>query len=120
MTHFVMKARAAYNGVIPDEILALAEEADRSSQNAVAKRLEYSAATISGMLGNTYPGDRETILAKIRGAFMGETVSCPVLGSIGSDQCLREQKAPFSTASPVRTRLYRACRSGCTYSKVKP
>ncbi len=102
---------------------SLAQECDRTSQNRTAARLGYSASLISGMIANTYPGDRAGVFAKIRGALMGETVVCPVLGEIGGDQCLREQAMPFSTASALRPRLWRACRAtganACPHSKVR-
>jgi hypothetical protein len=123
MTRAVEKARACWGADVPAEILALAQECDRTSQNRTAARLGYSASLISGMIANTYPGDRAGVFDKVRGALMGETVVCPVLGEIGRDQCLREQAMPFSTASALRPRLYRACRAtganACPHSKVR-
>lgn len=106
---FLSKARAAWGATLPDEIAALAEACALRSASAVAKELGYSPAVISNTIANKYPGDVAQVRARIRGALMGETVDCPVLGAIGRDACLRSQKLPFSTSNPTRARLHRAC-----------
>jgi hypothetical protein len=119
MSYFVTKAQASYGGAAPVDVIAIAQKCDQSSQNAVAKLLGYSAATISGIINNTYPGDRDKLLAKARGALLGEAIKCPVLGTIRVNRCWEEQERPFSTSNSTRARLWQACRSGCPHSKVK-
>ena len=106
---YVAKARAAWGEPTPAEILALAEACAARTGRAVASELGCSPALISHLLAAKYPGDVRLVFAKVRGALMGETVSCPVLGEIGRDRCLSAQKAPFSAANPARVRLHRAC-----------
>ncbi|MCV9907169.1 Mu-like prophage major head subunit gpT family protein [Brucella sp. HL-2] len=48
------KARAAWNGEIPDWIVILAEACDRESQSAIARKVGYSASAVSQVLSNTY------------------------------------------------------------------
>lgn len=103
----------------PDWLQILADECQASSQAKVAKRLGYSAATVSLVLKGTYSGDLQKVEQAVRGALMRQTVACPVLGDIPAQDCLGHQKAPFSTASPERVRLYRACRSGCPHSRIQ-
>lgn len=114
------KAQAAWGPDMPDWIRELAGLASRRSLNAAAKRLGYSPATLSQTLANKYPGDLEKIAATVRGALMGETVLCPVLGDIGRDACLAWQAKPRAVTNAVRTRVFRACRSGCPNSRLKP
>ncbi|MBO9419177.1 transcriptional regulator [Labrenzia sp. R4_2] len=114
------KAQAAWGPDMPEWIRELAGLASRSSLNAAAKRLGYSPATLSQTLANKYPGDLEKLAATVRGALMGETVVCPVLGTIGRDACLAWQSKPRAVTNAVRTRVFRACRSGCPNSRLKP
>jgi hypothetical protein len=52
-----------------------------------------------------------SVRARIRGALMAETVMCPILGEIGRDRCLTEQKRPFAATNSTRARLYHACKT---------
>ncbi|CAN5127083.1 hypothetical protein BH10PSE8_BH10PSE8_00730 [soil metagenome] len=106
----VAKARAAWGETPPKEILALAEACKASTSRAVAQRLEYSEGLISHVLSARYPGDLARVFAKIRGAFMGEVVMCPILGEIGRDRCLAEQSTPFAATNSTRARLFHACK----------
>ncbi|WP_245454058.1 transcriptional regulator [Aquabacter cavernae] len=108
-TDFMARAQAAW-GTPPDWILALVSACQVDSQAAVAKRLSVSGSMLSGALGRRYPGDMAKLEARVRGALMGATVACPVLGEIGRDRCIDEQAKPFSTASSVAVRLNRACK----------
>lgn len=115
----VERARLAWGEGIPLEVAVLAEACRARSQRAVAQQLGYSDATISYVLSNKYQnGDLPKLFLTIRGALMGETVECPVLGEIARDQCLDNQGKPFSTANPARARLYRACRR-CPHRQQK-
>lgn len=112
------KARGAWGDAIPREIVALAEACRAQTARAVAQRLGYSDAVISHVLANKYPGDVNKVFAAIRGAFLGETVMCPVLDEIGRDRCLSEQSKPFSATSSTRARLFHACRT-CQHRQQK-
>jgi hypothetical protein len=109
-TDYIKNAHAAW-GDIPPEVMALAEEANATSGAATAKRIGYSGALVTQVIGNKYPGDLASVFAKIRGALMGEKVTCPVLGDIQRDHCLDEQKRPFSATNSTRARLWRACQT---------
>lgn len=114
----IAKAQAAWGEAAPAEVLLLAEACKARTSRAVAQQLGYSDAVISHVLANKYPGDLPKVFLKIRGALMGETVECPIVGEITKDQCLDNQGKPFSTANPARARLYRACRR-CPHRQQK-
>ncbi len=116
---FMAKADAAWGGAPPDWVVELALEANRTNSAKTAKRIGYSGAVVSHVLANAYPGDIARVEAKVRGALMSATVSCPVVGEIGLDRCLDEQKMGNTGASSIRARLYRACRGGCPHSRIK-
>lgn len=106
-------------GAPPDWILALAEACDETSQAAVARRLNVSSSQINQVLKKTYPSPLAGIEQAVRGAYMGLTVACRELGEIGRDRCLSEQVLPLKSTSPMRVRMYRACRSGCPHFRPK-
>ncbi|PZP67130.1 transcriptional regulator [Methylorubrum populi] len=116
---FAQKAQAAWGTSIPPEVVTLAEFADSRSGAEAAKAIGYSPAVVSHLIANRYPGDLPTVMQKIRGALMGETVLCPVLGELGRDQCLTEQRRPFAATTAARAQVYRACRTGCPHSRLK-
>lgn len=105
------KAEAAWGADIPPEIIVLAQAVAERSGKEVARQIGYSPALVSYVLGNKYPGDMTSVLAKIRGALMGEVVGCPVLGEIGRDRCIQEQKTPFHASNSTRARLFHACKT---------
>ena len=118
-TNFLDNAIAAWGALPPDWIMALAEEANRTSGTDVAQRIGYSAAVVTSVLNNNYRGAMKTVEARVRGALLAEEVECPVIGAIRRDRCMDEQKKDHIGSSAQRTRLYHACRSGCAHSRLK-
>jgi hypothetical protein len=110
-TDFVAKATTAWGHDIPEWVVVLAMEANRTTGELAAARVGYSPAVISQILGNTYRGDVDRVEQKVRGALMGHQVDCPVLGEIGKDICIEQQAKPFSSASSMRVRLFHACKT---------
>ena len=102
----------------PDWVVVLAEEADRTSATAAARRIGYTGGVLSAVFRNAYKGDVRSVAGKVKGALLGHTVECPVLGEVRRDRCLDEQKKTFTGTSALRTRLYHACRSGCVHSRL--
>lgn len=87
------------------------------SRTATAKLLSLSLTTISQVLNGKYPGNLDRIKERVLGAFMDETHSCPVLGTINKLRCQQEQDRPLQLTNSLRAQLYKACRSGCPHSK---
>jgi hypothetical protein len=108
---FVAKAQAAW-APAPDWVVALAEAATRDGLAEVGRRIGYSKGVVSQVISASYgKGNLGKVEVIVRGAYMAETVDCPVLGEIGRDQCRREQKTPFRATNSSRARLKRACRT---------
>lgn len=97
---------------------ALRRECRRSSQARAAARIGYSAAVVNQVLKGTYNGDLQRVQLAVEGALLGATVECPVLGEMRRDVCLGHQGREFAATSPLRVRLYHACRNGCPHSRV--
>ncbi|WP_420132627.1 transcriptional regulator [Rhodopseudomonas sp.] len=118
---YLVKARAAWGNELPDWIEELAKEANRITARSLAKRLGYSNAVISFVLGRKYKGDMKRVEEIVRGALLGSTVICPIVGEIGRDQCLEHQKLGNTGASAIRAAIARECSSGrCQHSRLKP
>lgn len=111
-------ARDAWGATMPDWVAILAEECDRTSAAAVCARIKYSPPVLSEVLRGKYKGALGKVEAKVRGAFMGATVDCPVLGEIGRDHCLEEQKRRHIGTSAIRTKLTRAC-PRCVHARIE-
>lgn len=116
---FAEKAASAWGADLPDWVAALADHADRHGLRGAERSVGYSVGTLSTVISCSYRGDVERVAGKVRGALMGATVDCPALGEIGRDACLDWQKKPFAATSAARVAVYRACRAGCPFSKLK-
>ena len=115
---FLHKAATAWGATMPDWIRALAESCDNSSLRKTAAKLRASPAIVSLAINNQRE-KLEWIKGKVEAILMVTIITCPVLGVMGINGCLREQAKPFSSANPLRVQLYRACRNGCPYYKEK-
>lgn len=118
-TDFLGNARRNWGDALPDWIEALAHAATKLSGVGVAKKLGISPSQVTQLINATYAGDIGGAEQRVRGALMGVEVECPILGEIGRDRCLDEQKKKFRGTSAIRTRLYSACRGGCVHSRLK-
>ena len=116
---YIDKATEAFQGQPPDWIVALAGRADLSGLNGAAEAIGYSGALVSTVLRNVYTGDVGRVEQKVRGALLGLTVTCPVLGEMSRDNCLDWQVKPKAATSAVRMRLFHACRNNCPNFRPK-
>lgn len=98
-----------------DWLAELRRQCGLTSQARVAKVLGLSSATISLVLKGTYSGSLANVETRVRGAFLGSVVDCPILGEISSHVCQQNQRLKFAATSPQRVALYRACRN-CEHS----
>lgn len=111
-------AKAAWGDEMPAWVEALAREASQTTSAAASERIGYSGAVVSSVLANKYKGRLDKVEARVRGALMGETVNCPEQGEISRNRCIDDQGREFSTSSPHRVRIYRACRNNCPHSRI--
>jgi len=91
------------------------------SQRRVAELIGYSPAVVSQVLKGTYKGDLSSVEEAVKGALMGLTVECPIIGELPRHRCIEHQRraANFAATNPMRVQLYRMCRSGCPHSQLK-
>jgi hypothetical protein len=100
-------------------VRTLREQCKESSQGKVGKLIGYSKTVVSQVLSGVYIGDLKAVEKAVRGAFLGETVGCPVMGETPANICLETQRRPYAATNHQRVQLFRACRSGCPYSQLK-
>lgn len=94
-----------------DWIEVLQEEVNRSSQEKAGRCIGYSASVVSQVLKGIYIGDLSSVEESVRGALMGATVECPVIGDIPRNRCIDHQRRAGKPAAtnPQRIQLSRAC-----------
>ncbi|MFO1038118.1 MAG: helix-turn-helix transcriptional regulator [Geminicoccaceae bacterium] len=95
-----------------------------TSQTEVARRLGYSASTISMVLKGTYNGDLKRFSQAVEGLLLSAEVECPVLETIPRHRCVAEQKRQEALKSPLstnatRVQLWRWCRGPCPHSRIR-
>jgi hypothetical protein len=112
-------ARQSWGADMPNWIVRLSEECAKSSQNKVAAQMGRSAALISQVLRNKYPGDLHAVEELFRGNFMAETVLCPALGALPMHEChgWMSKARNFNPANSLRVRMYRACKRCPRFTK---
>lgn len=94
-----------------DRLDLLTSAIREKGQAQVARELGYSPAAICQVAGGTYKGDIGRILRKAAEAYGEEMVDCSILGKISLGRCAGERNRTFSAASPMRLRLWKACRA---------
>lgn len=103
----------------PAWLTVLREQVALHGQRAVANEIGYSKALVSQVLSGKYSGDLHKVAQMVRGAYMGDTVFCPILGDLPLHQCLQYQARPYRPSNHQVVQLFRACRSGCEHSSVE-
>ncbi|MDH3976443.1 MAG: helix-turn-helix domain-containing protein [Deltaproteobacteria bacterium] len=81
-----------------------------SSQAEVSRKLGVSSTTISLVLKGKYGASTDAIEKKVREVYGNESVDCPVMGEIALALCAEKRRLPFSASSPLRVRLFKACK----------
>ena len=94
-----------------DRLTLLRDAVTASSQSKVAKKLDYSPATISQILSGSYAGDPAAVLQRVEEVYGNKTVNCPVLGIIPLGLCADTRRRPFAATNSQRVQQYRACKS---------
>lgn len=105
------RAREAWGDDIPAWVLALAAACDDTSQAKAGVRIGYSPATISLVIKHAYRGDLTRVEQAVRGAWMGDTVSCPgMLAEMPAHECVAWQRKPYDASNHQTVRMFAACR----------
>ncbi|WP_282094340.1 hypothetical protein [Epibacterium ulvae] len=115
------KAQTAWAGQAPEWVMGLARQCDATSQNAVAKELQYSAAVISTVIANRYPGNMDGVEERYRAQYENQTVVCPVRGEIRLKECRRwqEKSKKLITSNGHTVAMFHACRR-CGLNQRQP
>lgn len=93
----------------PRWIEELTKQCSTLGRAKVSEKIGYGKTVISQVLNDKYPGNLEEVEKAVRGAFMGDTVMCPILDEIGLNLCQQYHKNKPSTVNPTRVRLARTC-----------
>lgn len=109
----VDRAEAAWGEDLPDWVLVLAKQCDKTSQAQTGKTIGYSAATVSCVLRRTYTGGMAKVERAVRASLMEADVECPELGTLRLADCLdwQAKAATYEPTSSRRLLMYRACQS---------
>ncbi len=94
-----------------DWIQALRTACASRSQAEIAREIGYSPAVVNQVLKGSYRGDIESVESAVRGALMGATVECPVIGEIPRQRCIEHQRRGYAATNPMRVQLARTCPS---------
>lgn len=114
------RARDAWGDALPVWVLALATACDATSQSRAAEVIGYSPATVSLVIRHTYSGDLARVEQAVRGAWMGDTVSCPAQHvEMPAHACVAWQRKPYDSSNHQTVRMFMACRS-CPLRKAEP
>lgn len=107
----VRTARENWGQSAPDWIMGLAERCRESSQNKVAQQMGRSAAVISTVLRNKYPGDMAAIEDIYRGVFEAKTIPCPAMVEMPTHECRkwRRRSRQLVNANLKNVLMFRAC-----------
>ena len=110
----VQTAKDAYGSDLPEWVLKLARECERTSQGKVARRMGRSGAMVSQVLHNKYPGNVLAMKEIFLGVFDNGAVECPGLGNIPGQKCheWRKKARHFAATNTERVRMFRACFTG--------
>lgn len=113
MPDLIKQAEEAWGASLPDWIRALAIQCQRTSQSKVAAELGRSPAVVSTVLRNKYAGSYPRIEERVRGVYLAGKVICPAVGELPTNECQdwREKGRVFASGNPMRTRMFRACRT---------
>jgi DNA-binding transcriptional regulator YdaS (Cro superfamily) len=94
-------------------LAALRAEALRTTQGQVARRVGLGESTVSQVLSGTYKAATVRIERRVRGALMGATCTCPVMGEVNTRVCQdvqERQPGKHGIGNPQHAQAWHACR----------
>jgi len=110
------KATIKWNGNPPEFVKKLAIYCDEgNSQTDAGRKIKRSAALINQVLYNNYKGDMEAVEDRVLSALGSNKVVCPLLEEISKNQCLANQRKPFSASNHMSIKIFKACRN-CSHN----
>lgn len=96
---------------VTDLLTLLKKEVEAKGPAQVAREIGYSAAAVSQVANDKYPGDPTNILTRVEEIYGGSTVDCPGLGEeISLAKCADWRRKQFGNTNPLRVRMFQACK----------
>lgn len=77
----------------------------------LSELLGVSTSAVSQALNNKFVGNVDRFCLRVRGVFAGDSVTCPVLGTLTTKVCLEQQGKPTAYTNPMRVQVQRACKT---------
>jgi len=104
-------------------LAALRDEAQRTTQAQVARRIGLGESTVSQVLSGTYKAATVRIERRVRGVLMGATCACPVMGDVSTRVCQDVQerqpgKGGTGIGNPQHAQAWHACRGSGRFIKA--
>ena len=118
-------ARECWAGQAPEWVLRLAQAIDAEglamprAQKLIAERIGYSNAVVHEVLRNRYKGDHAKVALRVAQCLATDSADCPILSRISHAECHAHQAQKNPGSTPLKVKLYRACRSGCAHSFIE-
>lgn len=105
----VARATIAWGADMPRWVAQLAVACDRTSQRAVAGRLDVSSGYVSRLINRSYAGSYPEAERKVLSILAADLVECPLAGRIALKTCLRNRRRK----TPAINVLHRAFDARC-------
>lgn len=97
---------------LPDDVLRIISvQAKLMTGRELADKLGVSTSAVSQAVNNKFVGNVDRFCLRVRGVFAGDSVTCPVLGTLTTKLCLEQQGKPIAYTNPVRVQVQRACKT---------
>ncbi len=109
MGEHLTKARQGWGDDLPAWVEALATTCDQTSQHRAAKRIGYSAATVSLVLKGSYTGHLTAVERAVNAGILDARVECPVAGDIPLADCIINQKPATRFTNQRQIQFLRTC-----------
>lgn len=117
-------AQECWGAALPAWVLALAQAIDAQemampkAQKLIAERIGYSNAVVHEVVRNRYKGDHAKVAARVALCLATDSADCPILSRISHAECHAHQSQKTPGSTPLKIKLFRACRSGCPNSFI--
>ncbi len=99
-------------------LTALQVEVRATNQGRAADRLGLSEATLSQVLSGSYAAATTRIERRVRGTLMGDTCTCPVMGTVSTRVCQDVQERRPPIANPQHAQAWHACRGRGPFTRA--
>lgn len=103
------RAIEAWGTDMPRWVRILADACDRMTQRGAAEKLGVNSGTTSRLLARRYGASCDEMERKVLATFAGDTVACPLAGTIALKTCLRNRRRTGPAINFLHHEFARAC-----------